>query len=388
MLILENTMMANDKTAAHSPQTYIIAQNPEVLARLMKENENRIINPAAYTTPASVFNTLAVDVDTTKTVNNDLALKTKKLPVSEFLKLDNTISRDEKANVLQKLQQEKVQGQVLTHSQSQMGVAQIDKMKGTTAHKFTNVCPINQYSLQIDSTRQGSLDPRYTAHHFSYINTDFESSLQSLPTVNSASLGNEDRTQLIYDFGRNTPINLQINPVCGSLERNIVVPHFNKNNCNRSIGGSLERNKSFINPVNSIRKCVPRSASLERSVHNRDFPKSYSRSGSLEAYSSFLAFKNHMKNSPEYKAFEEEIYDVCPTSNLKNCPTTIGQTYMPMTPSNGFGYSNPEQRIMCQSMKLSIDQPFAKDTDKDTTGNAFSIEFNNSKSVLHMIKEV
>ncbi|XP_075170034.1 protein tyrosine kinase 2 Fak [Haematobia irritans] len=41
-----------DKTAL-SPQTYIIAQNPEILARLMKENENRIINPAAYTTPAS-----------------------------------------------------------------------------------------------------------------------------------------------------------------------------------------------------------------------------------------------------------------------------------------------------------------------------------------------
>ncbi|XP_036333780.1 focal adhesion kinase 1 isoform X1 [Rhagoletis pomonella] len=36
-----------------SPQTYIIAQNPEVLARLMMENENRSINPAAYTTPAS-----------------------------------------------------------------------------------------------------------------------------------------------------------------------------------------------------------------------------------------------------------------------------------------------------------------------------------------------
>ncbi|XP_030081236.1 focal adhesion kinase 1 isoform X3 [Drosophila hydei] len=40
-------------------QTYIIAQNPAVLARLMMENQKRGINPAAYTTPASVFNTLA-----------------------------------------------------------------------------------------------------------------------------------------------------------------------------------------------------------------------------------------------------------------------------------------------------------------------------------------
>ncbi|KQS62185.1 focal adhesion kinase 1 isoform X2 [Drosophila erecta] len=35
------------------PQTYIIAQNPVVLAKLMMENQKRIINPAAYTTPAS-----------------------------------------------------------------------------------------------------------------------------------------------------------------------------------------------------------------------------------------------------------------------------------------------------------------------------------------------
>ncbi|XP_073848140.1 protein tyrosine kinase 2 Fak isoform X3 [Musca autumnalis] len=42
-----------NSSALGSPQTYIIAQNPEILARLMKENENRGINPAAYTTPAS-----------------------------------------------------------------------------------------------------------------------------------------------------------------------------------------------------------------------------------------------------------------------------------------------------------------------------------------------
>ncbi|XP_037806988.1 focal adhesion kinase 1 isoform X2 [Lucilia sericata] len=49
----DNNKLTNDKTTALSPQTYIIAQNPEVLARLLKENENRCINPAAYTTPAS-----------------------------------------------------------------------------------------------------------------------------------------------------------------------------------------------------------------------------------------------------------------------------------------------------------------------------------------------
>ncbi|XP_015837462.1 focal adhesion kinase 1 isoform X8 [Tribolium castaneum] len=38
---------------ATGPQTYIVAQNPEVLAHLMKENETRGLSPAAYTTPAS-----------------------------------------------------------------------------------------------------------------------------------------------------------------------------------------------------------------------------------------------------------------------------------------------------------------------------------------------
>ncbi|KAM8712566.1 hypothetical protein ACLKA7_012978 [Drosophila subpalustris] len=54
------------------PQTYIIAQNPAVLARLMMENQKRGINPAAYTTPASVFNTLAVGLDATSTFDASL----------------------------------------------------------------------------------------------------------------------------------------------------------------------------------------------------------------------------------------------------------------------------------------------------------------------------
>ncbi|XP_065332955.1 focal adhesion kinase 1 isoform X5 [Cloeon dipterum] len=41
--------------------SYIVAQNPDVLMQLMRENEGRVLNPAAYTTPASAFNTLAVD---------------------------------------------------------------------------------------------------------------------------------------------------------------------------------------------------------------------------------------------------------------------------------------------------------------------------------------
>ncbi|GAB0087013.1 focal adhesion kinase 1 [Sergentomyia squamirostris] len=76
-----------------APQTYIIAQNPAVLAHLMRENEARSLNPSAYTTPASVFNTLAVDFDTqcadeVKPDQNDVTLKTIMLPACDLLKLD------------------------------------------------------------------------------------------------------------------------------------------------------------------------------------------------------------------------------------------------------------------------------------------------------------
>ncbi|XP_055538906.1 uncharacterized protein LOC129726199 isoform X7 [Wyeomyia smithii] len=43
--------------ALGAPQTYIIARDPAVLAALMRENEQRGVNPSCYTTPASVQET-------------------------------------------------------------------------------------------------------------------------------------------------------------------------------------------------------------------------------------------------------------------------------------------------------------------------------------------
>lgn len=71
------------------PQTYIVAQNPEVLAHLMRENENRIVNPSAYTTPASVFNTVAVDFDNEQEcVSESPTLKTCPIPVQSLHELN------------------------------------------------------------------------------------------------------------------------------------------------------------------------------------------------------------------------------------------------------------------------------------------------------------
>lgn len=86
-----------------APQTYIVAQSPAVLAQLMRENESRSVNPSAYTTPASVFNTLAVDFieptettpgsvptsASTQTINNDEpSVKILPIPAHSLLDLD------------------------------------------------------------------------------------------------------------------------------------------------------------------------------------------------------------------------------------------------------------------------------------------------------------
>lgn len=74
---------------AGSAMTYIVAENPAILAQLMRENEKRGVNPSAYTTPASVFNVLAVEFD--KTTENKPAdaipMKTSKIPAMELIPL-------------------------------------------------------------------------------------------------------------------------------------------------------------------------------------------------------------------------------------------------------------------------------------------------------------
>ncbi|XP_031627421.1 focal adhesion kinase 1 isoform X2 [Contarinia nasturtii] len=85
------SMISGENSGA--PQTYIIAQNAAVLRQLMRENENRPLNPSAYNTPATVFNTLGVHVDASKSepITREmpmLPLKTVMLPASELLKLN------------------------------------------------------------------------------------------------------------------------------------------------------------------------------------------------------------------------------------------------------------------------------------------------------------
>ncbi|XP_026332710.1 focal adhesion kinase 1 isoform X4 [Hyposmocoma kahamanoa] len=95
---------------AGAPQTYIVAQNPLVLAHLLRENQARALEPQAYTTPASVFNTVAVDfaenlpekdpnivekiIHPKPDEKIDIPLQTVPIPVSSLHKLDPVVPTD------------------------------------------------------------------------------------------------------------------------------------------------------------------------------------------------------------------------------------------------------------------------------------------------------
>lgn len=86
------TIEDRNESEPNSQMTYIIAQNPAVLAQLMRENEKRGYNPSSYTTPASVFNVLAVDFDEKTTENKpmeEVPLKTLQMPANELIPLKN-----------------------------------------------------------------------------------------------------------------------------------------------------------------------------------------------------------------------------------------------------------------------------------------------------------
>lgn len=63
-----------------------MAQNPQVLAQLLRDNPRA--DPRAYTTPASVFNTLAVDFAQAPAPAADPPLHTRPIPVTQLHRLD------------------------------------------------------------------------------------------------------------------------------------------------------------------------------------------------------------------------------------------------------------------------------------------------------------
>ncbi|XP_017123431.1 focal adhesion kinase 1 isoform X1 [Drosophila elegans] len=240
------------------PQTYIIAQNPAVLAKLMMENQKRGINPAAYTTPASVFNTLAVGLDDSK---SNVSLKTTKLPAADLLKLDPIA------------ESERLKSQFSPNS---------------SACQMANPMTALANPLEPPNPHQPGM---YTG---------------SLPSKSSFVVcppQTEDQMQ-----GENIS-NPSVSKVAGyslygSLERHQPPPA----KAMHSKGGSLERHQSLMSAQNIV-------------FYNAKPPhctNTAERSRSMERNTYFHAYRQQMKTSIECEALPEEIYDFG-GAGLKTC---------------------------------------------------------------------
>ncbi|KAL5286575.1 PTK2 family protein [Megaselia abdita] len=272
--------------AADLPQTYIIAQNPEILARLLAENDNRGINPSSYTTPASVFNTLAVDVDEQKTVSHQEApFKTVKMPASEILKLDPVANEND----------------------------QIDSANSSRANTFDRYAQCSSSSSTIAASASQSTLGSDTGYQTlsktpPNLSSFLESRKNSLPRQLSTESGNSlnmtgslDRRPIVPPR-TNLPGSQIINPQPATL-------------ASRSKGGSLERNQSMSGAYDLMRSRVYRGGSLERNHSNGI---TVARSGSLERNPNYLAYRTQMKANIENEPVQEEIYDFG-GAHLKSC---------------------------------------------------------------------
>lgn len=244
------------------PQTYIIAQNPAVLARLMMENQKRGINPAAYTTPASVFNTLAVGIDASK---SNQSLKTTKLPAAELLKLD-PVADSEKHKV--KLPTNSISSQNLNPSSTSSSVASSFDL---------SLMPANLHHMHIKAQVSG-----FSNEHLPLKNNFI---LCAPPTESDFHV---NQLQMDHKSVNQTPRSSGYS-LYGSLERH--QPPMEKSM--HSKGGSLERHQSLMAAQNIIfhkQVSSDRSRSMERKTH-------------LHTY------RQQMKTSLECESLPEEIYD-------------------------------------------------------------------------------
>ncbi|XP_017051215.1 focal adhesion kinase 1 isoform X1 [Drosophila ficusphila] len=247
------------------PQTYIIAQNPAVLAKLMMENQKRGINPAAYTTPASVFNTLAVGLDDSK---SNVSLKTTKLPAADLLKLDPIA------------ESERLKSQFSTNSSATQMANPLSSLANPLEPH--NPHQAGMFTGSLPSKSSFVVCPPQTEEHMQGENL-------SNPSVSKVA------GYSLY----------------GSLERHQPPPA----KAMHSKGGSLERHQSLMSAQNLV-------------FYNMKPPyctNTAERSRSMERNTYFHAYRQQMKTSIECEALPEEIYDFG-GAGLKTCVSAKQQS--------------------------------------------------------------
>lgn len=185
-------------------QTYIVAQNPEVLAHLMKENEKRGFSPAAYNTPASVFNTVAVNFQK-KDDAPEPVLITQPIPIQNLHKLDPEVP--ESAGGVDQLK--KIGSLERTPSRSSTGSA-TPKMNS-----------LERKSSENSSPKLNSLERNTHLVHSSHSSLD-KSGVFS-PKLGSLERKSRNTSPKMGSLERNNGQTAAFSPKMGSLDRNTHV---------------------------------------------------------------------------------------------------------------------------------------------------------------------
>lgn len=278
----------------------------------MRENENRTMNPSAYTTPASVFNTVAVDIDSdrNKPASTDipaLPLKTVMLPASELLKLDpiannmhSQVFTDEDENTASKSstfdrynmpQDALLSHEMLSHVQPPQYPVPCEIISALTQQiqsldstgQIQNVCELNEQSQHFQNIAQAS-----AGNQILYSNT-FHANQQPVKYVPPSPHSN-----LQHKIGQctpNRPPHSELTQKSRSLERNTPPP----------LVAYSARISSLERMQNAAKQS--RSNSLTRQFGSGEggvgFPPTYTlanRSASLERSASAALYNNRTKS--------------------------------------------------------------------------------------------
>lgn len=285
-------------------QTYIVASNPAVLAHLMRENEGRSMNPSAYITPASVFNTLAVDFDGDKAgedaslTNVDVSLKTNQIPASELYKLKphaaETSEAEEKIGQLMKSPSalERMTAALTASTEGQvLPVVDGENYMTTSQEQRRSVTPEPIYKSNV-----GRAEEQKPITQFQQAFQQFQNATNtSAPLVTYSSITSiySKKPPTAEGVTAPAPLNPSLDK-SKSLERNVTFQVSKMN--------SWDRNQSLSKPTRShsltrqlsagqeaVYSIANRSASLERSglppqgfVASRASSIEMSKQGSLE----------------------------------------------------------------------------------------------------------
>lgn len=281
------TIEDRNENGSNPSMTYIIAQNPAVLAQLMRENEKRGMNPSAYTTQASVFNVLAVDFDeesssTENKMAEEIPFKAMQIPAMDLLPLQQdkidklepspSLSQIPNPEYLDSNCEMSVASAALAQQQQQQAAYQFD-MNLTSPSGLPPQGP-NENSKTRSLERNPSQPPTVYARI---------SSLERRQQIQENLKSNQQRSQsLIRQYSAGVQQGEPQTIRSASLERNQQVPI----NFKAAYSNSLEK---FQNPpppyIKSMQKPV-KGGSLERSqaiIMNDLMRKYYDQKAMAEA---------------------------------------------------------------------------------------------------------